>query len=349
VPYPAEDVAQVRPGTVSSTRSPAVDHQREIFNQIVSAWYAAIPSSADVLEALSISLELRGDGAAIDTLRRARSIAATDRERYNLAAAEVWLQVKFGLPDDIEALRIARALADSLLRIVPAENRNAATDASLAALLGRPHEMARLARRSASLRAPVPAVVLADAEALQAYAAMGGPIDSIRTIEARLERTIRQTVTPATVDSVRYQLLTRAAALALPVHSFALMQDDVARGDFLLSLEIARRRGFRSTVYTEFDRVRTSRRSIRPGDLSIDALFAEAWILSALGDTKAAIAWLQPALDAVRWMPPRELEEPIAAASLMRAIQLRADLATQMGDSTSANRWFGSLRALRQQ
>ena len=118
VPWPMEDVAAVRPGTVPASRSAASQHNRRELRAITLEWARAFPQSADAHEGLAMALEALGelrdvvDGqpSAFGELARARALATQPEQRLRLALvqARLWLRV--------EDFRRARMAADSVLQ-----------------------------------------------------------------------------------------------------------------------------------------------------------------------------------------------------------------------------------------
>jgi hypothetical protein len=88
------------------------------------------------------------------------------------------------------------------------------------------------------------------------------------------------------------------------------------------------------------------RRASRPGDLSLDYTYQEAWLKTAMGDTVGAIQQLDLALGALPTLSGMALKEVGAAAAVGRAITLRADLANSQHDAPAATRWSAALVAL---
>ena len=76
-----------------------------------------------------------------------------------------------------------------------------------------------------------------------------------------------------------------------------------------------------------------------PESVTLDALFPETWLLAALGDTREAISWIDPTLNALAQTAPRVFGDPARAGSLVRALALRAELAHRAGDQAGAARW----------
>jgi hypothetical protein len=73
------------------------------------------------------------------------------------------------------------------------------------------------------------------------------------------------------------------------------------------------------------------RREISPADRTIDGVYPEAALWADLGDPAAAVAWLDPTLNALADAPPDAFIEPGMAGALVRAMVLRADLAARQG------------------
>ena len=191
VPFRVRDVELGESRTLDASHHEAVRRQREIFLRTATTWRAAFPRSADALLAVAIALDKRGDRSALDSLRLARTLAVDDAERMRTGAATVWMLVKYGLPDDIAALRGARALADSLLaarRTTPPETVLALS--SVAMLSGQVSLAVQLAR-AGSFQAADPTIastVYQTASALQLLAAAGAPAESLRVLEDEVER-----------------------------------------------------------------------------------------------------------------------------------------------------------------
>lgn len=334
------------PETVPSSILDAVRHQRELFHELAQSWVNAFPDSPDALEGLSLSLEMLADPEAIGAIRRARLEAPDERRKLDLAASEVWLLVRFGTPDEPERLRNARALGDSILDRLTVEAR-VNSGASIAALLGRPHIAARLARANPPNMTGLPARIRAPASALLAYAAFGLPGDSIRSLAAEVEEIVRHTLPSDRQPGARQHILARAKVLSLP----AGQQDAFAKFDFdsswyLLEAAEAYLEGDTAEVHSMLERVREARRLIGPLGVSMDALYPEAWLLQAIGEEREAAEWLDSALEELRWVPLNANSEPAAAAALLRAMQLRVELAEQSGDSTAGRRWAEPLSIL---
>jgi len=346
IPRPAQDVIAGLPGTTPQPE--AIVQQRRIFHEVALAWASSFPASTDALEALAISLELLGDPSALDTLRRARSLAQTAADRLRVSTAIVWVTLRFSLPDDTVRLAGLRALADSLiLGGGSAPDRERGSIAGLAALTGRAGLAARMIRISEAMEAqPPPAPITMSAPALLAFSALGGPPDSI----LRLEREVAQGIEGGLVErdrpGARRVWLARAATVAFPDTPFPSLQRLAGDGDPLLQAQAAAQAGRRTDALRLFPNLTAQRRPLAPKDLSIDAVYPEARLLLFLGDTLGARDWIDPVLNALQLRDSERFSTVNAAASLVRTMALRADLAAWAGERDMARRWARAVAIL---
>jgi hypothetical protein len=150
---------------------------------------------------------------------------------------------------------------------------------------------------------------------------------------------------PAAQAHAREEWLARPATLAFPRYRFRGLQD--LRGVIpLLDAQAAWGSGdslparhLLSQLHTTVDREKLA-------DRSIDAVFPEAWLMASLGDTAHAIAWLDPALQAIQGRSPEVFFDLARAGVLVRVMALRAELAEQIGDLPTAKRWAAAVYAL---
>ncbi len=346
VPYPRQ--LWSRPRAAPEASNLAVRRQRERFNQIATAWVTAFPQSPDALEALAISLEMLGAPSALDTLRRARALATSPEDRARVAGAEVWMRVRLAIPSDIEGLLVARALADSVVhRYPPASAPEPLMLASLAALTGRAQHAAAYGRNPAvAAEWRIPAPLALTAFPLLAFAALGGPTDSLRALEQRVDSAIRDALLPSSRQEARHTWLARPATLALPEYRFRTLPLLLGSGDYLLDAQWAFLRGDTAAVRQMFVDLRAARRNFLPSDLTIDALYPEAWLLGAVGEPEAAIGWLEPTFATLPATAPEVFADPARAGALVRAMVLLANLAEGVGDRASAQRWARAVVAM---
>jgi tRNA A-37 threonylcarbamoyl transferase component Bud32 len=311
-----------------------IQHQRLRFRDIAAMWRAEFPSGVDAVEALAVSMEMLGDPAALDTLQRARAAATTAADRLRMAVNEVWLRVKFSLPSNVTGLRAARALADSILWSHPAAGGEAL--GSLAALLGRADEAARYARMGVGDET-LPAIAR-NGPALMAFAALGGPGDSLRALERIVEGAV-QSMPPSSRAAGRRDWLTHPAFLAFPEYRFELVQTERDTDLQLGDLVAASIREDGARVRQILSAISTSRRWLRPQDIMTDGLLPEASALVRLGEFRGAIDRLNPTLRDVRYTASQDLAFIDRAGSLVRVMVLRADLAHRVSDDETARVW----------
>jgi tetratricopeptide (TPR) repeat protein/tRNA A-37 threonylcarbamoyl transferase component Bud32 len=343
VPYPFAEL-KVAPAGLSV----AVHRQREVFHDIATGWVTAFPHSPSALEALAISLQLLGDPAALDTLRRARAFVTTPAEAVRIAGEEVWMRVKFSVPSDLRGLRVARLLADSLLRGAPPPTAmEPAVLLSLAVLTGRAGLATVLARHpDVTAEWEVPGPLAKTVGPLLIFATLGGPMDSIRDLSSEVDSAIGANIVPPAQPEAQARWLGRPAALAFPVYRFPFLPKLLADAYGVLKAEAAFSRGDTGSVRRILADVRTARRFAAPSELTPDALFPEAWLLAQVGDLRAAIGWLDPTLGSLPLSAPQMLVDPANAGALVQAIALRAELASRVGDARGAARWASVVKVL---
>ena len=351
VPYRTDDFARRAKRSVPTTLHLAVRRQREILLRATTGWRSAFPRSADAAVAVAIALDKLGDASAVDTLAVAGQLAVSDEERLRISIATVWLMVKYGVPDDLTQLREARRIAGSLLLDYPAPSRALASPlASLALLTGQLHLATTLVRRGSSSAdqkgALVPLPVLESAAMLQVLAAVGVRPDSLLLLEQRISTAIDASVAPERRSSVRMSLIGRAATMGFPVFRSAFIPEFAANGDALAMAEQAWARGETTKVRGLLTTLEKNRRFVPPEDLKLETLLPEAELLRGMGDARAAIARFDRTLKAISASELAQLQDPIGAATMARAIGVRAELAATTGDSREAARWGKVLSVL---
>ena len=322
----------------------AVEALRRTFIEVALAWEADAPNSARAVAALAIGLGMLGNRTALDTLARARSMAATPGDSVQLAATEVWLRLAFGLPSEVESLRRARTLADSLLGTGPAHLSDPRLGSELAALTGRGAAGAAYARRlPGSPHSDLPPTIQADARALGLFAALGGPRDSLLHLEARVAGAIGR-LPEAKRMPERGSWLVLPASMSFPHHEFDAAAD--LAFDWVVAAQLALARGDTAAVRAALLRAAEVRKGTPPHLLTFDALYPEAHLWLSIGDAEAAADWLDPALQALSQMELDLLSTPQRVAGLLRAAALRAEIAAGTSEPEAARQWANSVLIL---
>jgi len=345
------------PGTDPPSWPDALAHNRATLREITLTWLRAFPEDANALETHARALETLGEltGAApersaLEAIRAARREAGDSLSQVRRAVSEVRILVK------LERFAEARALGDSLLDAWPGPDPTMARRlAGLAALNGRINRAAALlagAADDAPFTTPegeevtLPEPVAAPARALVAYAAAGAPAESLSAFERRVTTLVGTWVAPARQPAARRAALHLAAALSFPQMGIRDAHRGPAGGNYLLSIQSALSRGDAAAVRRGIAAVDRARGGQAAGDVSIQHVYHEAWLLAAVGDTAGAISRLDRSLGALASLGSGLVSEVPQAAGLVRAMALRAELAAAMGDQRVATRWARGVLAL---
>jgi tetratricopeptide (TPR) repeat protein len=356
VPHPKAAWLAGAPGTASPTLAAALAHNRAMLRAITATWVRGFPTSPDALEAHARVLETVGELAdardpersALDAVRAAQRAAVDSLQHLRLAVAEVRLLVK------LERFAEAHAVGDSLLAVWPAPDPNAAAWlAGVAVLTGQVNRAAALLALDVSapfvtpegVHVVLPASVAAAARALLVYAAVGAPAESLSAVERRVTRLVASWVEPQRQAAARRAALSDPAMLAFPQLGAREAHAGRVGGNYLLELQRSLVRD-PAAVRAGIARLDSSRGDLRPGDVAIEIVYQEAWLLVAVGDTAAAVERLDRSLNALPALGTALLEQVPQAAGLVRAMALRAELAAATGDWTTAPRWARAVTAL---
>jgi DNA-binding SARP family transcriptional activator len=357
-PYPIGAFRASRPGTNPPTRSEALAHNRLQLRRIAEAWVRSFPTSVAALEALTLALESLGEigstagrDGALATVRRARKLpTASDAVALRLAAAEVRLLVK------ADSLPRARSLADSILSsstIDPAPQDTVL--AAVAAVVGEVNRAADLLVHGAPAYVPVtplgrpvtvPVAIRAVALRLGVFAAFGGPPDSIRAAENRLDRLIKAHVAPQRQPRVRSAVLYVPLRLAYSDLSARKLLPPDVDGDPLIQTYQASERSEHVSVRTHLGEVQARRANLATGDVSPEVLLQEVLLWMRSADTASAVRVLDQMLEAIPTGSAAHLSHPFGAAALVRAMALRATVAASSGDEIVARRWSNAVLTL---
>lgn len=348
VPYPKLPSA---PHVVREpdARNEAMRHQRELVRAIASSWVANAPFNADAHHALALALAALGDPSAIDTLARARALAVSAEQRLRIAGSDLSLRLTFAVRDrDTLSMHAVRHLADSILTSTAADSPDASLLlASIAAVTGRASLAARLAAAPRVADAlGIPPLLRDGAPQLLLLSALGGPADEIHALESRVAGQIARAVPRTEQSGRRLEILARAASMSFPSVRSVRLDSLAAEGDSFVALQARAARGDTAAVRRGLETIRAQRRSGTPETLTLDALAPEAALWLALGDAAAAARWLDPTLAVLPQVDPGALRSPLQAASLLRALIVRAAAAARPGAALSEQSYAVMTRIL---
>jgi hypothetical protein len=317
--------------------------------EMAREWVRLSPASADAQEALADILETRADltatsknsVSAISALQRAEALATTEEQKARLAASQVRLQLKLG------NFAAAQSLSDSILRLYDGSSTAAAHElAPVAALAGKVDRMGELVRAGGFQTASVeiPPQLRETGAKLFARAALGVCDADLVNLQRTLEQRVESYAAPEHRAEFLAALEQRALSFTSTCTRGASAQQIPASGeDALYRMQQAFARGDFTAVRSRLKAQALVRRDMRPGDISMDYTYHEAWLRAAIGDTAEAIKQLDRSLTALPTLSATALKEPAAAAAVGRAIMLRSDLAAATGDARGARTWASAL------
>ena len=345
-PFPLADVQKNLPGTAPPTGGLAAQKSRAFLLRFVRRWIREFPQSPDAYEALSVLQEAggelrndRGDvPSALTAVLKAESLASNREQRALLVVREVRLRLKG------EEFERAKALSDSLLVTGDAVPAGPVDLVGLAALTGRLTLTQHLVRPvsilpgSYDLGSLPNDAVMSIANSLYVRAALGACSEDFDRLATQLDGLFQSYVPLPQQQAMREALTARSWSMAVPCRpAFALRVKSPPNQ--LLRMQQAFARSQPNVVRAQFDSLAKLRETDRPGDVSPDAMYQEAWLLAAIGDTAAAIRKLDLSLSALPTFGNLILDDAPQAAGLVRAMILRADLAVTRGDVTTARKW----------
>ena len=351
IPYPAATFSQ-RPSTSTATLSAAIAKNSSQLLDYTIQWVASSRNDPAAYESLADVLDVRGQigdeadpvASALSALRRARALSHDTTQILRTSAKEAWVHFKRG------EFGAAKKLADSVLAS-PHINSFAEAQAvvGLSALTGRVRALARLSDLSISAfptaYAEMDEPLRAASADYFARAALGA-CSSFATYRSALDRAIDRYVAPAATATTSRALLARPLSLLVPCTGGRSIVEVSAPGDRLSRMQRAFALGRQAEFAALSDSIAQRIKNRRPGDLSPDFVYLQAWLRSASGDTALAIVELDRTLGALPVVSGSALREPGSAAAVVRAMILRADLAAQTGDTTTARKWATAVSIL---
>jgi tetratricopeptide (TPR) repeat protein len=358
IPRPLAEAVAAEPGSVPATVGAAVARNRELLREIATTWVRAFPDRADAHETLALVLETLGeltagrskDYSALSEVKRARTTATEPSQALRLANIETRFLVKS------EQMAAARGLADSVLRANPNPIMDDARQLrGLAALTGRVHLAARLQRRaapdftfmtSAWEEINVPLQLTDAALGLRAYASFGAPVDSLLTLERRVERLIPSYVETRRRARTREALLDWPSVLSFPELGLGPTHRAKAGSDYRMEMQWELAQGDTAQLRQHFKKLEEVQRALRPGDVAFDGTYHAAWLLLAIGDTAQAVHLLDLTLEALPTIRSDLIDQLPQVATFVRGMALRAELADRAKDPTTAKRWARNVTVL---
>ena len=335
----------------------AVGRNRRVLVEITEAWVSAFPREARAHRALAYALEMSGrlmpvSGTPHSAVTELRAAAPLERQASARVADAVTLVRLFVKAGDFDA---ARRVADSLLRVPP---HGAAGMAGVAVLLGRPTLAARLVapedpeteypQSSDNTPVNLPVGTLRVGLQLLAYAAAGGPADSVAALEQRVDELV--TALPLSVrPAARSALLDVPAQLVFdrmglrPAHRVTppgpprpmARQWALAHGDTM---------AVRAAFAAELEQ---HHGVLAQAGSPPDGVYLDARLLLAVGDTSAAERTLDAPLNDLSSLHSYVFQYLPLAGALARMMALRAEVADQRRDPRTARRWAAAVVALR--
>lgn len=336
--------------------------------KLAELWARNAPSDPDAHQMLAGMLESSGklDGgsqSALPHILMGRIAAAQSnggegerfRSRVELGAMQVRVLLKLARFAD------ASLLADSILSWQsPQDDDSAARNAAetlkgLAALTGKLTRLLELERRDLEeypVQLPsgevtsLPNELARDAVAFRTYAALGAPAESILVVKDRLSSKLRSLVSATRAGAVRAALFSRPLSIAAPsigAAPAASLPDDA--GPFIRALRSIARGNLRAARMVT-DSLAALHRTSAPGEITMDVVLQESWLRAAAGDTTGAMQFLDNSLGGLSRAPPNLVARPMLAASLVRAMILRADLARDTHDPGTAKKWHDAAVSL---
>ena len=352
IPYTVDKFATLSDRSTLALRYAALEHDSEVLLSFATDWTQRSPENADAFEALAEILESRGDVSgggsgrisALGAIHRARSLAQTPEQKIRVRAREVSIHFKRS------EFALSRSLADSVLReATDNDDANLPLLSGLASLTGKIDKTTELVLQVGSFMPPsnvsIPTQVMRPAAAFFTAAAFGACGPYLQQTEAQLDRAIESNVSEENRERLKSDLKERPVTLmaacdgARSLHFRGTedlvmrMQQDLARGDL---------RSLRSRLAQISEQLKMQ----RPADLSLDYVYELARLRAGAGDTTQAIAQLDAALEALPSLSTRWIWDVPTASAAVRAMALRADLATARHDTRTAKRWAGAVAAL---
>ncbi len=342
--------AQSGNALVSSGAPDALQRDRELFLAFAKAATEDQPGSLAAQKSYASALEASGRiTAALQAIRLARAAAGDRNDSLATAITEVRLLVKAG------EFAQAHELADSVLTEWPIPPIALASRvAALAALVGhasRAADLLAMDAASAQAASPDPVVrglgtdIFRKQQRLLAYAAIGGPADSIVRWRSGIDTLLGSVASPGDRVKVRNTLLDNVMKWAYPTIPVTSVQSPTSE-DYLLRWQWLATHGRFASVRAQFASLARTRQGLPPKSLGVAPAYQEALLMVQVGDTAEAERHLDGVLNALPSIQSPTFDFVEQAAALVRAMALRARLAAARHDTATARQWSAAVSKL---
>ena len=349
VPYPLTVFATLPRGPSADA---ALRKNAETLLAFAVDWAKRFPRSAPAQEALADAFETNGDlgdaavraSPALRAVDSSLALSTDRRDILRLKAHKVRLHFKRS------EFAIARFLADSILRAASEEPVAADSLGWMAALTGRADLTAKYWLATVSTQTVtggiVAPVVAQAASRFFGYAALGVCGAPLSAAREQLDQLLRNYVDGDIRQGVETDVATRSASLATPCTNGVSSLRIATPTDLLQKAQQAFGRQDVKVARALLVALAIARRDTRPGDISPDYIFQDAWLRTQLGDTATAVAELDAELETLPAFSAAAVGDPANAASFGRSMALRSEIAAKRGERTVAQHWAGALDAL---
>ncbi len=349
VPYPLAAFATLQRG---SDAEAAVRSDAEALIAFAKDWAKRFPFSAPAQEALASALETHGDlrdpvsqsSPVLRAVDSSLTLSTNRRDSLRLRAIKVRLHFKQG------EFAAASLLADSVLGSSSDDRGTAEQLGWVAALTGRAKLTSKfwLATNSTQIFSggTMPPAVAQAASNFFGYAALGVCGPNLTLAREQLDVALRNYVARDIRRSLEADVATRSSSLAAPCTNGASAVLIDAPTDRLQKAQQALGKHDPKTARALLEAIANAGKGLRPGDISPDYIFQDAWLRTTLGDTAGAVAKLDAELESLPAFSAAAIGDPANAGAFGRSMLLRSDIAAKRGDRAIARRWASALDAL---
>ena len=349
VPYPLALFATLPRGPSAEA---ALRDDAETLIAFAVDWAKRFPISAPAQEALAAALETHGNlrdpvnqsSPALRALDSSLALSTDRRDILRLRANKVRLHFKQG------EFSAARLLADSIIRTASDDRATADQLGWVAALTGRAQLTSRFWLATISTQiftgGTIPPAVAQAASRFFGYAALGVCGPNLIAAREQLDVALRNYVARDIRQALEADVASRSSSLAAPCTNGASALRITAPTDRLQKAQQALGKHDPRAARALLDAFASAGKGLRPGDISPDYIFQDAWLRATLGDTAGAAAKLDAELESLPVFSAAAIGDPANAAAFARSMLLRSDIAAKRGERNIAHRWALALDAL---